>query len=542
MLAKWKRLYYTLSPLKGIQLWGLFYYRVVRRLMPFRPVVVKPTEIEQVTQHFGRYQEPSWLGKRSFVFLNQTAEVTPDWLAPQRSLLWLYNLHYFDYLHTTKQDDDNKALTALVIDWWEYHQERQGVAWDPYPSSLRAVNLCKWHWLHNQDFSLIDQVTMSQMLARHYVEIKRKLEYHIQANHLFANIKALLFLQAALPSYRKKDQQWLLKQLSTELHTQFDKQGGHFELSPMYHRIMLWDLLDILALSSKVMDFQSIVPRLTKVCEQALVWVDALSHPDQEVSFFNDGSIGIAPVYTKLNDYVHSLGINKEQELNAPNGIYSGYAVYQNEGAKLICDVAPVGPLFQPGHAHADSLSFEFSIGTQRIFVNSGTSEYGSGPERLRQRSTSAHNTLVYDGRNSSDVWSGFRVGKAAKIKILEQNFNPERFVLTASHDGYAPVVYTRTWELTKNKLIIHDACTGNKKKDYYFYLHPNIKVQKTKENKLKLNWLGGAAEVEISAGELTVQETSWHPNFGTSIATKCLKITTMEMTSSIYITYIEED
>ena len=56
-----------------------------------------------------------------------------------------------------------------------------------------------------------------------------------------------------------------------------------------------------------------------------------------------------------------------------------------------ILDVAEVGPSYQPGHAHADTLSFELSLYGQRVLVNSGTSQYGNDAERYRQRSTGAH-------------------------------------------------------------------------------------------------------------------------------------------------------
>lgn len=49
-----------------------------------------------------------------------------------------------------------------------------------------------------------------------------------------------------------------------------------------------------------------------------------------------------------------------------------------------------MGPDYLPGHAHADTLSFEWSLFGQRVLVNSGTSEYGLSPERLRQRGTTA--------------------------------------------------------------------------------------------------------------------------------------------------------
>ena len=52
--------------------------------------------------------------------------------------------------------------------------------------------------------------------------------------------------------------------------------------------------------------------------------------------------------------------------------------------------------------------------------MNSGTSEYGLGEERQRQRGTAAHNTVVIDGENSSEVWAGFRVARRARARLLD--------------------------------------------------------------------------------------------------------------------------
>ena len=69
------------------------------------------------------------------------------------------------------------------------------------------------------------------------------------------------------------------------------------------------------------------------------------------------------------------------------------------QDAVAIGDIGNVGPDYIPGHAHADTLSFEMSVFDMRFIVNSGTSVYGLGAERLRQRGTAAHSTVVIDGR-----------------------------------------------------------------------------------------------------------------------------------------------
>lgn len=524
MLAKIIRLFYTLWPLKLIQHWGLFYYRVLRRLVPFKPTKTKATTVAFFDTNFHTYQPASWNGGMKFNFLNSTALVNPtSWQAPEQTLLWHYNLHYFDHLNAKNNFHTAEDEAELILAWWLFHQPLQGVAWEPYPVSLRAVNLCKWGWKHNHEFQLISQKDWVAILDRHYQELKRKLEYHIQANHLFANIKALWFLQAALPEYRARDGRWLSKLAGRELGLQFDADGGHFELSPMYHRIMLWDLLDMYVLGLQVPVFQAGTDRIGSILPKAIVWMKMLSHSDTQVAFFNDAAMGIAPELDLILDYAKALNVT---EIVTATGVYSGYAVATLGQARLFCDVASVGPAIQPGHVHADSLSFELSMGTQRVFVNSGTSEYGASEERLRQRSTAAHNTVVYQGRNSSDVWSGFRVGKKAAIVKREAVFEPERVVILAAHNGYKPAKHQREWVLEENSLQVKDTLPVAGKKESYFYLHPDIQVEQQSENGFVLRWNNGQISALFSVGKVAAVESTWHPKFGIVQKNCCLVVT----------------
>src|SRR5690606_4780416 len=115
--------------------------------------------------------------------------------------------------------------------------------------------------------------------------------------------------------------------------------------------------------------------------------------------------------------------------------------------------MAPVGPDYLPGHAHADTLSFELSLFGQRVLVNSGTSCYGHGSERIRQRGTTAHNTVVVDGADSSEVWSGFRVARRARA-INPEVHDHQGLEASCSHDGYhrlpGRVTHHRRWRLTE--------------------------------------------------------------------------------------------
>ena len=93
---------------------------------------------------------------------------------------------------------------------------------------------------------------------------------------------------------------------------------------------------------------------------------------------------------------------------------YAGMVVRHGDPWTVFFDVGPVGPDYQPGHAHADTLALETSYRGSRLFVDPGTFAYDRDERRHYDRSTAAHNTVCIDGRDSSEVWHIFRVGRRA--------------------------------------------------------------------------------------------------------------------------------
>jgi len=95
----------------------------------------------------------------------------------------------------------------------------------------------------------------------------RRIEFHIQGNHLIANAKALIF--SGIFFEGEQSNLWLKKGISIiekEMTKQVMKDGAHFELTPMYHSIVLEDLLDIKNIASTLdIKIQSIDNLLTKM-------------------------------------------------------------------------------------------------------------------------------------------------------------------------------------------------------------------------------------------------------------------------------------
>jgi len=240
--------------------------------------------------------------------------------------------------------------------------------------------------------------------------------------------------------------------------------------------------------------------------------------------------MGVASSIISIKTYAKRLNIETKYDTNEPF-IYlrdSGFFRCKFGQGFLIGDIGKIGPDYIPGHGHADILSFELSLRNQRVLVNSGTSLYEESEERVRQRSTSSHNTVEIDGQSSSEVWKSFRVGRRAKpfdINIIKENGN--YYELSCSHDGYKYLngrnLHQRTWILSEGKLLVIDNIKGDYKKAVArFFVHPSVLVHK---NYLLLPNNNCKVTFECSGGEICIVESSWHPEFGICMPSKCIEV-----------------
>ena len=473
---------------------------------------------------------PSLVGPNDFKFLNEKGNLDEvGWNGPTREKLWRYNQHYFDDLNATNANLRKNWHSSLIDKWTVDNAPCVGVGWESYPTSLRIVNWIKWYLGGNQ---LSTSALQSLFIQLRW--LNKRLEYHLLGNHLLANAKALVF--GGLFFENKEANNWLQKGLvilEREVREQILPDGGHFELSTMYHALALEDILDLLnitkAYSKKLSREQqtkiSTIPNVAKSMHQ---WLKNMCHPDGEISFFNDSAFNVAPSVSELDSYFKRLEIETSKAIDKNLTFLkdSGYVRIRNGSAVAIMDLAKIGPDYLPGHGHADTLSFELSIGKQRVFVNSGTSCYGESPERLRQRGTHAHNTLVINGQDSSEVWAGFRVAKRANpfdIKIDESE-DGTCISIEASHDGYSKifnshVIHQRRWKFEDNNLAINDKIDGRfSSSEVLFHLHPDVIVDVKKEINFSVGsiLLNEGYKMQFSTdGRARLNDSTWHPFFG---------------------------
>jgi uncharacterized heparinase superfamily protein len=428
-----------------------------------------------------------------------------------------------------------------------------------------------------------------------------RVEWHLLGNHVFANAKALVFAGCFFEG--AEAEAWLNKGLAIlreQLAEQVLPDGGHFERSPMYHAVVLEDLLDLINLSHSypgVMP-EKLVDALQASVTKMLRWAVVMTHPDGGIAFFNDAAFGVAANFVDLSRYAERLGLPSVTDGKEPSSNFfpvsagdaqgresssgltrlaeSGYIRMQRGDVVVIFDAAPVGPDYLPGHAHADTLSFELSHGVQRVICNSGTSQYGRGPMRQWERSTAAHNTVEIDGENSSEVWDGFRVARRAYPvglsvsdgssgainprptratwfvgrgtwieqrttnheqrntynEIVGRGFSAPQGSLrvACAHDGYARLrgrpMHRRTIEVSEGvvRWIDEVAGAGAHRVVGRIPLHPSVRAERLSESAWRLALPLGESLVLTAAGVALDQERGrYSPEFGITMERQVL-------------------
>lgn len=531
----------TARHLRPVQVAGRIWFRAYRPPVDFSPAPVlrRPT---------GRWTSPvsrpsCSIGDGQFVFLNTRADLARHgWDDPRLDKLWRYNLHYFDCLSAGDSGSRADEMARLMQRWVEENPPAGGTGWEPYPVSLRIVNWIKWALAGNRLSTAI-----LQSLAVQTRWLASRLEHHLLGNHLLANAKALAF--AGLFWSGPEAQSWLAtarKLLSREIHEQILPDGGHFELSPMYHAIILEDLLDLVNLDRCYPKELGLARLIEPKIADMLTWLAGMTHPDGGIAFFNDAAFQIAASCDDLKAYANRLRLAARQD--NPGSCYfadSGYVRLEAGPAVALLDVGSIGPDYIPGHAHADTLSFELSVAGQRVFVNGGTSHYRRDAERLRQRGTAAHNTVTVTGRNSSQVWDSFRVAQRARPHGLTLGIGDREHSVTCAHDGYRSlkgrVVHQRTWTMQASSLRVRDTVSPDPGGSVArFHFHPDLSVT------LSADRLSGRAckaggpilDWQLTAGQARLVPSTWHPEFGLTRPSECLEVALQEGLSDILFTW----
>ena len=462
----------------------------------------------------------------SVTFQNRTEALgfPPDWGVTALPLLWRYHLHYHDFLWSLEFADARRT----ALHWIEHHGPgRWQVGWEPYPTSLRLANWCALFLGRHRERTLADGAFAAALWssvrgqANH---LRRRLEWHLLGNHLFENGIALAVAGSCFA--HPEAASWLrtgVKVLERELPEQVLDDGGHFERSPMYQQRVLHGLR--LLACTRDGELRDLVRPYVGRVESALA---RLRHPDGGIALVNDSALeentlcGDSSRYTAPEPPVGPFAL-----------VDSGYyGARTSDGHYVVCDAGPIGPDYQPGHGHADLLSFELSLRGARVVVDSGVSTYEAGAMRDYCRSTRAHNTVEIEGQNQVEVWAAFRVGRRCAPRDVDWQELPDGFLLSARHDGYRHLpgrpTHARTFRWhAGGRLEVSDSVESTRpvRSVARLHFHPDCRIKELNGDACTIRTPGGRVRVEWSGWADAAEDDSVYcPRFGVEIPNPCLR------------------
>jgi uncharacterized heparinase superfamily protein len=529
-LALW---FHTLRPLRRGQLLAQVRTRLARyteaparfreRVVPAFPGV-RLRACAPFLPPAARAQPRAELLAGRFEFQNRRAEVgfPPRWSCAELPRLWQYNLHYFEYLW----DLDFDSARAVSLDWIHAHTLAPGrVGWEPYPISLRLTNWCAYFFGDHRERVVADAVFRDALWRSIHLQaewLTGHLETHLLGNHLLENGAALLL--AGICFEGEAAERWQRTGrgvLEAELPEQVLEDGGHVERSPMYQLRVAWLLL---ALRNAGGD--ALAPWLDARIDALLGAVAELRHPDGEIALLNDSAFGVYPRPAAL--FAAWAGLRGRPAPAAAAACFAlprtGYfGARSRDGDYLVCDAGPIGPDYQPGHAHGDLLSFELSLGGFRVVTDAGVHGYEDDELRAWCRATRAHNTVELDGESQCEFWSVFRVARRARPHDVRWEPTAGGFRLEAWHDGYArlpgrPRHRRRFAWHERGVLLVADEIEGGRpvRACSRLHLHPECVVESLAGPAARVRHPGGVFQVRFAgAGELSLEDSHFCPEFG---------------------------
>ncbi|HVP30820.1 MAG TPA: heparinase II/III family protein [Myxococcota bacterium] len=383
----------------------------------------------------------------------------PDWDFVGEGPLWAYHLHQFDHARRTSLAPE--ARRALLLDWIARHES--GVGWEPGPISLRCFSWIKLLLTRGalpKDPERHEAIRRS--LASQLTTLADRLETHLLANHYFSNLAALVFAGLAFEGAPARS--WLAHEAAFrgQLDEQVLADGAHCERSPMYHSLLLEHVLDLLnvATAPSARAPSALVSHLREAASRMLGALAVLTHPDGGIALFGDSAHGIAHSPAALGAYAKRLGVDARGPARAGCLDRAGFVRLERGPFVLIASVAGPLPEHQPGHAHCDALSFELSVGRDRVVTDTGVYEYVPGALRDLSRATRSHATLEVGGVEQAEVWAAHRVGGRPQVSLVA--YEPG-LAAEATCAGWSTrdSVHRRRFTLSEAAVEIADALEG---------------------------------------------------------------------------------
>ncbi len=274
-----------------------------------------------------------------------------------------------------------------------------------------------------------------------------------------------------------------------EVDRQILPDGGHIGRNPQTSLDFLLDLLPL----RQVYAARGLhaPPSLQAAVDRMIQMLRLLRHGDGSLALFN-GMDATAP------GKLATVFMHEPPSEPPPLAPHSGYArLSRGEGLAIVdCGMPP--PREFSRRAHAGALSFEFSLGRERIVVNCGGALRRAEATQENARTTPQQSTLAIDAQSSCE-FAPLTSGRRPGLIVSGPGFVTKKLrrlrdadVLWLAHDGYARsfgLVHRRRLALSGDgaSLLGLDRLTPSKTRGrhagrsgfaLHFHLHPSVEAR----------------------------------------------------------------
>jgi len=455
----------------------------------------------------------------SFAFHGQSFDLaTQGWSPVGAHAAWRAELHGFAWLRDLAEVGGETARNRareLVEAWLARGSRWDALSWrsDVLGSRLAA-------WLGRYAYltegaperlrAALDRALVAQ--ARH---LQRIAGAGLDGAARFTALKGLIHADWSLrfaPRALERRRGQTLKLLSAELARQIHPDGGHVERSPSRHLAVLRDLIEIRAVLRGARC--ETPPDLQSAIDRMVPFLRYVRHGDGGLALFNDSNEDVAGEIDAV------LGLSESKGKLPMSAPHTGFQRLAAERSLVLVDAA--APAKLGGRGHAGTLSFEMSVGKERLVVNCGAHVADQSDWRRVQRATAANSTLTIDDTNSSEILgpagaSSGTLGQRPEHVLCQRDDADGNVWLDLVHDGYARqfgVIHRRRLFLAAGGDDLRGEDTlvgeGNGRYAIRFHLHPRVQASLVQDGSAALLRLpsGLGWRLRASAGTLVLADS----------------------------------
>ena len=408
-----------------------------------------------------------------------------------------------------------------ILDFIAANPPRYGVNW----VCTMDVGIRISNWLIAYDLFIAYGALFDPEFEKIFIRSIHEHEHHIlhhlewdpylRSNHYLANIAGLLFTSAYLPTSTAFD--FSVRELVSEVFSQFNPDGSNFEASTSYHRLSTEMVVyaTALGLEKQVKFPEGYLERIDRMGR----FIRDITKPDGTIVQFGDNDSGrFIRMFPDSDMLDHRYLIPSTCNLSSLSALiaaqidlldsekkgciaYPDFGLYilNNDSCFLAIRCGAIGQKGNGGHAHNDQLSFELAVQGISMIIDPGTYLYTPIPhQRRRFRSTSMHNTLVIKNKEQNRDDGLFKMTDKAQAKLIRF----QEGVFIGEQCGFG-AVHRRTIKTERNSVEGIDEFNEGSKK-IYFHLAPGWTGARKSKNVTE--WVYGSHQVTISSDSGTLE------------------------------------